>query len=172
MPKEKLVYVLNPDGLTESIFVAKGEPNEGQYRGKRYTKAGLKAEKKRQREEALRQAETMKPQAQNVSGLVTNEGDGLSYFDYAASTSSTQTIVKNVKLHGSATGWIGIFNNESEMISYREFPDSFKTKQQIYSTLDSMHIKNVNLHFYKNKQGIIVFKGDGELYNDIEKNGV
>jgi hypothetical protein len=172
MPKEKLVYVLNPDGLTESIFVAKGHPNEGQYRGKRYTKAGLKAEKKRQRDEALRQAESLKPQINEVTGLVQNEGDGLSYTDYTSSTVNQTRRVKSVKLHGSATGWIGIFNDKSEMIVYREFPESFKAKQQIYDILTTMHITNPNLHFYKNRQGIIVFKGDGELYHDSEENGV
>jgi hypothetical protein len=54
--KEKVVYILNPDGLTESIFVAKGEPNEGQYRGKRFTKAGWKAEKKRLKDDMLNQS--------------------------------------------------------------------------------------------------------------------
>lgn len=78
MGKEKVVYVLNPDGLTESIFVAKGEPNEGQYRGKRFTKTGWKAEKKRVRDEMLAQAAAEAQQdgkPTNVGSLEPDKGD-------------------------------------------------------------------------------------------------
>lgn len=73
MGKEKLVYILNPDGLTESIFVAKGEPNEGQYRGKRFTKAGWKAEKKRLKDDLLKQSLEQVPQ--NSSPLTVDNVD-------------------------------------------------------------------------------------------------
>lgn len=168
MAREKLVYVLNPDGLTESIFVARGEPNEGQYRGKRFTKAGLKAEKKRVQEEALRQAELLKPQINNVSDLKTQEGDGLSYSDYDTNTGVIKLTLKPVKIHGSATGWVGVFNKDVEMILYREFNDGFKAKSDINNAIESMHVINFNLRFYKNSQGVIVFKGEGELQQNVE----
>jgi hypothetical protein len=166
--KEKVVYILNPDGLTESIFVAKGEPNEGQYRGKRFTKAGLKAEKKRLRDEALKQAEMMKPQTSDVGALVTNEGDGLTFDEYNVDTSSLKLNIKTIKLHGSATGWIGVFDKDAEMILYREFKEGFKAKQDINSAIQSMNIINFNIRFYKNKQGVILFKGEGELEYEVE----
>jgi len=104
MSKEKLVYVLNPDGLTESIFVAKGEPNEGQYRGKRFTKAGLKAEKKRQREEALNQARAAAADADSSSiddmTLPPAKGDewvkSLEEYEKSAETGVITIISKNL----------------------------------------------------------------------------
>ncbi len=161
MAREKLVYVLNPDGLTESIFVARGEKNEGQYRGKRFTKAGLKAEKKRVQEEALRHAETLKPQMSNTSVLKTDDGNGLAYDDYLVNAGSTALRIKPVKLHGSVSGWVGAFDKNGEMILYREFGD-FKAKNDINEAIETMNIINVTLRFYKNAQGIIVFKGEGE----------
>lgn len=161
MAKEKLVYVLNPDGLTESIFVARGEKNEGQYRGKRFTKAGLKAEKKRIQEEALRQAEALKPQTRSAEGLKTNDGNGMAYDDYLVNSGTTPMALRPVRIHGSVSGWVGAFDKSGEMILYREFND-FKAKQDINEAIDTMNIINYNLRFYKNSQGIIVFKGEGE----------
>jgi hypothetical protein len=164
MSKEKLVYVLNPDGLTESIFVARGERNEGQYRGKRFTKAGLKAEKKRLKEEALKQAEMLKPQITEVGGLVEKEGNALAYSDYDVPTGIIQISRKAIKIHGSALGWIGIFDKDVEMILYREFKEGFKSKNEINNAISNMNITNFNLRFYKNSQGAVVFKGEGELH--------
>ena len=159
---------MNPDGLTESIFVARGEANEGQYRGKRFTKAGLKAEKKRIQDEAFRQAELLKPQMGNVGGLVTDEGTGLSFNDYNANTGIIKIAIKPVKIHGSATGWIGVFDKNVEMILYREFKDGFKAKSDINTSIEGMNIINFNLRFYKNSQGVIVFKGEGELQQSVD----
>ena len=104
MAKEKLVYILNPDGLTESIFVAKGEPNEGQYRGKRFTKAGWKAEKKRLKEEMLAQAhqqeQSYSEQKTPLDGLTPPESSewvkSLEEYEKAADTTSIQIVSNSV----------------------------------------------------------------------------
>jgi hypothetical protein len=104
MAKEKLVYILNPDGLTESIFVAKGEPNEGQYRGKRFTKAGWKAEKKRLKDEMLAQAYQQEQSYTETSVPLENlkPQDGKEWvksfeeYEKAAETTSIQIISNSV----------------------------------------------------------------------------
>lgn len=173
--REKLVYVLNPDGLTESIFVAKGEPNEGQYRGKRFTKAGLKAEKKRLKAEAKQQAKSQyeaissqisKPEEQDFKK---DEQFSLSYSEYY-STEALTVIDENVNnaeigklkvvIHGSMSGWIGIFDKDS-MLKYKELQSPFTKKDEIKSILSLMNVEDIELAFYKNPQGIIVFRGNG-----------
>lgn len=103
MSKEKLVYILNPDGLTESIFVAKGEPNEGQYRGKRFTKAGWKAEKKRLKDEMLAQAHqqsTTYVSPANLDELSPAESadwvKSLEEYEKSAETSTIQIVSNNI----------------------------------------------------------------------------
>jgi hypothetical protein len=161
--REKLVYVLNPDGLTESIFVARGEANEGQYRGKRFTKAGAKAEKRRVQEEALRQAELLKPQSDSVEELVMAEGDGLSFADYNNENEQFAKNIVSVKIHGSAMGWIGLFDSKADMIFYTEFKGGFRNKQDINEAIEVMNVSNFSLLFYKNAEGAIVFKGEGDM---------
>lgn len=96
--KEKLVYILNPDGLTESIFVAKGEVSEGQYRGKRFTKAGWKAEKKRLKEElthqSLEQVGSNTPLNQLDAPEDVKQGDAKTWEEYSkhANTSAIPVV--------------------------------------------------------------------------------
>jgi hypothetical protein len=187
--REKLVYVLNPDGLTESIFVARGEANEGQYRGKRFTKAGLKAEKKRIKEEAKQQAKAQydainsqieKPEEKDFKK---DEQFSLSYNEYYStepikilddtsldyndlSVADKEKI--KVLIHGSMSGWIGVFDKDS-MLNYRETQSPFLKKDDIKSILNIMNVDDVELSFYKNPQGIIVFRGSGLLSQ--EKDG-
>lgn len=92
MGKEKFVYILNPDGLTESIFVAKGEPNEGQYRGKRFTKSGWKAEKRRLKDElmhqSLEQAAVSNPLNSFEEKLDSKAGEAKTWEEYSQHTNT------------------------------------------------------------------------------------
>lgn len=163
MAREKLVYVLNPDGLTESIFVARGEANEGQYRGKRFTKAGQKAEKKRIQEETRAQLAANMPIQQSVPEIAPQEQTSLSYEEYFKSMSSEPTFIRQVKIQGSLAGWVGIFDEGGELLHYREFVNGFKTKDEVNSALKKISVNNNNLKYFQTVQGAVIFKGFGEI---------
>lgn len=162
MGKEKLVYVLNPDGLTESIFVARGEKNEGEYRGKRFTKAGAKAERKRQQEElkASISINSLDP----LGDLETKESSGMSYDDYYGADEENQNeSTQDVKVHGSIKGWIGIFDDKSNILKYYEQDSIFKNKDAIREILKEMNVTASKINFFKNREGAFIFKGEGTL---------
>lgn len=163
MGKEKLNYVLNPDGLTESIFVARGEKNEGEYRGKRFTKAGLKAERKRQQDE-LRASIVTPASLEDVGELNQKESSGLSYDDYY-SNNDTETVVEveHVKIHGGIIGWLGVFDEKGNMIKYHEKGSFFNNKEEIKQTLKDLNVTANKIKFLKTKQNAFIFKGEGSI---------
>lgn len=158
--KEKLVYVLNPDGLTESIFVAKGEKNEGQYRGKRFTKAGLKAEKKRMQEELKANIQTISTPEVLITESIPNVGS-VSYAEYDKTNDEITT--EQVRIFGSMKGWFIIFDlTDNNVIKYEEYDNHFIDKKDIQSKLESEQIMKSKIKFYRNSKGAIFFKGFGE----------
>lgn len=158
--KEKLNYVLNPDGLTESIFVAKGEKNEGQYRGKRFTKAGLKAEKKRMQEELKANLQIISTPEVLITENIATLG-GVSYEEYDKDNEEVKT--EQVRIFGSMKGWFIIFDlTDNNVIKYEEYEIGFSDKKDIQDKLESEQIIKTKIKFYKNNKGAVFFKGFGE----------
>lgn len=159
--KEKLNYVLNPDGLTESIFVAKGEKNEGQYRGKRFTKAGLKAEKKRMQDELKASMQVVATPEVLITETIPTVGS-VSYAEYDKTNDEVKT--DQIRIFGSMKGWFIIFDiTDNNVIKYEEYDVPFGNKQEVQSTLEKENILKGKVKFFKNNKGAIFFKGFGEI---------
>lgn len=159
--KEKLNYVLNPDGLTESIFVARGEKNEGQYRGKRFTKAGLKAEKKRMADELKANIQVVSSPEVLITESIPTVG-AVSYAEYGKEEEAVST--DQVRIFGSMKGWFIIFDiTDNNVIKYEEYDVPFGNKSDVQSKLEEEKILKGKVKFFKNNKGIIFFKGFGEI---------
>lgn len=162
--KEKLNYVLNPDGLTESIFVAKGEKNEGQYRGKRFTKAGLKAEKKRMQDELKASIQVVSTPEVLITESIPTLGS-VSYEEYGKDNEE-DTKTDHIRIFGSMKGWFIIFDvSDNNVIKYEEYEAPFSNKNDVQSKLESEKILKSKIKFFKNSKGAIFFKGFGEITN-------
>ena len=165
--KEKLNYVLNPDGLTESIFVAKGEKNEGQYRGKRFTKAGLKAEKKRMQDElkaSLQLNQTSSPEVL-ITETIPTVGS-VSYEEYGKDNDA-EIKTDHVRIFGSMKGWFIIFDiTDNNVVKFEEYAENFNNKQDVQDKLEQEKILKGKVKFFKNNKGVIFFKGYGEITNE------
>lgn len=165
MGKEKLVYILNPDGLTESIFVARGEKNEGEYRGKRFTKAGLKAERKRQQEELKASIIATPAHLEEVGELGQKETSGLSFDEYYGSHNVEETVTVNkVKIHGGIIGWLGVFDSEGNMVKYYEKGTTFNSKEEIKKILKDLNVTAGKIKFLQTKQNAFIFTCEGETF--------
>ena len=162
MGKEKLNYVLNPDGLTESIFVARGEKNEGQYRGKRFTKAGLKAEKKRMQDELKASMQVTATPEVLITEAIPTVGS-VSYEEYGKDNDE-DVKTDHIRIFGSMKGWFIVFDiTDNNVIKYEEYDLPFDSKNDVQSKLESEKILKSRIKFYKNNKGIVFFKGFGEI---------
>lgn len=160
--KEKLVYVLNPDGLTESIFVARGEKNEGEYRGKRFTKAGLKAEKKRKQEEMKASLQLATPSEMPITESISVSTGSVSLEEYDKVNDEVKTV--SVHIFGSMKGFIILFDTETnDVIKYEECSESFTNKKHVQSIINELGIKDSHLAYFKTDKDAVFFKGFGEI---------
>ena len=160
--KEKLVYILNPDGLTESIFVAKGEKNEGQYRGKRFTKAGLKAEKKRMQDELKASLQVTTPQEVAITEPINMINHSVSLAEYDKTNNDFKT--EQVRIFGSLKGWFILFDvTTNDVLKYEEYDEPFKSKTEIQNILIKEDISDAKFKIYKTNKGAVFFKGFGEI---------